>query len=84
MPQLTNASIASECERIGKHLTACGAASSEIIRIQIGIEETLLRYREAFGDTAEFKIDFGKRLGRISVQLTVPGPMQDASVKYRL
>lgn len=52
MSQLTNAEIASECERIRERLNDSRVASQAIIRIQIGVEETLLRYREAFGEAS--------------------------------
>ncbi|MBE6015779.1 MAG: dicarboxylate/amino acid:cation symporter [Lachnospiraceae bacterium] len=49
--------------------------SKDLIRIKLGIEETLLFYREAFGEDAEFLMEKGASFGRRKIRVSVRGNM---------
>ena len=49
----------------------------EIVRIRLGMEEILLRYREQLGEEREFHLKFGKSLGRTKISVSVQGMMFD-------
>lgn len=52
-----------------------------IIRIRLGIEEALLRYRDAYGEDKEFVLKLSDGLGRKRVSISVEGYMLDPFAK---
>ncbi len=53
--QLTNENIAAAAAAAEVFLREAGAASTDILRVKLAVEETLLKYREAFGSGAVFE-----------------------------
>ena len=55
--------------------------SKNIIRIRLGIEEALIRYREDFGEDRPFVLKLSDGLGQINVSVSVKGHMLDPFLK---
>ena len=55
--------------------------SKNIIRIRLGIEEALIRYREDFGEDRPFVLKLSDGLGQIKVSVSVKGHMLDPFLK---
>lgn len=73
---LDNENIANACKKAELYFTQKGTEQSEIRRILMGMEETLLRYRDRLGG-GEFDLALGGRFGSVKIKLTVPGIMLD-------
>ena len=77
MPKFTRKEISLACEEAEAYLRDNSVDTKEVIRMRLNMEETLLRYREKLGEDAEFRLEKGKRLGRVKFRISVPGPMTD-------
>ena len=75
--QLTNENIAAAAAAAEVFLREAGAASTDILRVKLAVEETLLKYREAFGSGAVFWQRCTKRMNRLRVEVSVPGMSLD-------
>lgn len=75
--QLTNENIAAAAAAAEAFLREAGAASTDILRVKLAVEETLLKYREAFGSGAVFWQRCTKRMNRLRVEVSVPGMSLD-------
>lgn len=53
----------------------------DILRVRLGMEESLLRYRDAFGEEKKFILKIADGLGRIRISVYVKGGMVDPFVK---
>lgn len=60
-----------------KFLTDKHVASKDITRIRLGLEDTLLRYQEYFGEDTRFILKCTKFAGNIKVTIFVKGLMYD-------
>ena len=49
----------------------------DIIRIRLAMEEALLNYQGALSEAEPFSMRCVKRLGRLRIELSVPGPRYD-------
>ncbi len=81
MPHLNETDIASVCREAETFFTDSGVSSREIIRLRIDLEEALLHYSRQLGPGTEFRVDYGRRFGRVKVRIIVPGPMSDPFVR---
>jgi len=79
MEQFTfsNSCIDSVSEKTEEFLKAENVASGDIIRVKLMIEESLLKCREALGEDSVFSVKFIKRLGKIRIELHIPGKCID-------
>ena len=74
---LTNENIAQTSSLAEKTLGEWGVDARNIIQIRLAVEETLLKYQEAFGAEAVFAQKYIKRLNRIRLELFLPGERVD-------
>ena len=75
--KLNNENIAHASSLAEKTLGEWGVDARNIIQIRLAVEETLLKYQEAFGVEAVFKQKYIKRLNRIRLELFLPGERVD-------
>ena len=75
--RLSSENIAAACSDTTLFLKQNHIDPKEIIRQQISLEETLIRYQAEFGSEAMFELELGKRFGRVKIRITVEGPMLD-------
>ena len=75
--RLSSENIAAACTDTALFLKENKIDPKEIIRQQISLEETLIRYQAEFGSEAMFELELGKRFGRVKIRITVEGPMLD-------
>lgn len=73
---LTNENV----DRAAEFLGECGLERKDCLRLRMTIEETLLKYQETLGTEGGFSIRCVKRLGRVRVELTVPGERIDPAL----
>ena len=73
--KLTDANINMTCGEAEAFLTKRNTDSKERIRTIFSLEETLLKYKNAFGSDSEFFADFGSGFRRNLIRLSVPGGM---------
>ena len=77
MALLTVKEIDQACKETEAYMREKGINQKEIIRINISLEEALLRFQEQLGSEADFVIERGMRMGNIKIRLSVRGPMLD-------
>ena len=53
----------------------------DILKIRLGLEEALLRFRERFGEDTVFLLKYGRVFKAFKVELSVPGAMFDPFVE---
>lgn len=70
---LTNENIEAAVSRVSEFLDGYKLEQKESLRLSLSLEEALLRYRDAFGETAAFAIKCAQRLGRLRIELAVDG-----------
>jgi len=75
--KLNNENIARTSSLAEKTLGEWGVDARNIIQIRLAVEETLLKYQEAFGVEAVFAQKYIKRLNRIRLELFLPGERVD-------
>ena len=75
--KLNNENIAQTSSLAEKTLGEWGVDARNIIQIRLAVEETLLKYQEAFGVEAVFAQKYIKRLNRIRLELFLPGERVD-------
>ena len=75
--RLSSENIAAACTDTALFLKENKIDPKEIIRQQISLEETLIRYQAEFGSEAMFELELGKRFGRVKIRITVEGKMLD-------
>jgi len=75
--QLTSHSINQAVKEAEEYLDQKKTDSKDLIRIKLGIEETLLFYQRELGENAWFSMDKGTLLGRRKIRLSIRGTMQN-------
>lgn len=75
--KLSNENIAQASSLAEKMLEEWGVDARNILQIRLAVEETLLKYQEAFGAEAVFAQKYIKRLNRIRLELFLPGERVD-------
>lgn len=74
MTYLLNAeNIASAIECMSEQLADKRPDKKEIIRLQLSVEDILLKYLDNGNPKSEFSILVGQRLGKVTIKLVVPG-----------
>ena len=74
---LINENIAAAVEEVEQFMTTSEVDGKEILRIRLAVEEALLNYRRIMGMDAVFSLLCIRRLGRIRVELHIPGAQFD-------
>ena len=74
---LTNENIVTAVEEVERFMAASRVDDKEILRIRLAVEEALLNYRKAMGMDARFSLLCIKRLGRLRIELRIPGDRLD-------
>lgn len=75
--QLTLENINKAVETTEAYLRERNCDNTEIIKLRLGLEEVLLRFRDTFGEEKEFKLSYGKYFGTTKIVLNVPGESYD-------
>ena len=75
--KLSNENIAQASSLAEKTFGEWGVDARNILQIRLAVEETLLKYQEAFGAEAVFAQKYIKRLNRIRLELFLPGERVD-------
>lgn len=75
--KLTLGGIDAAVTEVETYLTERKKDKKDVLRIRLGVEETLLRYREQFGEDTEFFLKCGKSLGRTKVSVSLRCAMFD-------
>lgn len=66
---------------VEKFLTEKKVAQKDVLKIRLGVEETLIKYKEYFGEDTKFNLRCTKRLGNIKTSIAVKGLMYDPYAK---
>ncbi len=74
---LTNENIEVAVEQTQEFLRKYKVDSKDVLRTTLALEDTLLNYRDAFGETAVFSLKCVQRFRRLRVELTVNGTNLD-------
>ena len=77
---LTNENIAAAVEEVENFAAASRVEPKEVVRIRLAVEEALLNYRSTMGEDAVFSLLCVRRLGRLRVELHIPGLRYDPFV----
>ena len=75
--KLTLPGIEAAVTEVEAYLTERKKDKKDVLRIRLGMEEALLRYREQFGEEKEFFLKCGKSLGRTKISISIRGNMFD-------
>ena len=75
--KLSNENIAQASDVAEKTFGEWGVDARNILQIRLAVEETLLKYQEAFGREAEFAQKYIRRFKRIRLELSVIGERFD-------
>lgn len=75
--KLSNENIAQASDLAEKTFGEWGVDARNILQIRLAVEETLLKYQEAFGREAEFAQKYIRRFKRIRLELSVIGERFD-------
>ena len=78
---LTPSGIDESLRQVISFLTEKKTEKKNILRIRMGLEESLLDYRDAFGEEKKFLLKMSDGLGQIRVSVSVAGYMLDPFVK---
>lgn len=71
--KLTNENIGKITEFVSEFLKKHKVEQKDILRVTLALEDTLLNYRDAFGESAVGGVRCLSRFGRLRVELTVNG-----------
>lgn len=74
---LSNENIDTRIKETEKFLSEANVDDKDMIRIRLAMEETLLNYQKILGETESFSQRCVKRLGRLRIELSVPGIRHD-------
>lgn len=75
--KLNNEGIDSAANKAEEFLTEMKIPHKDVLRVRLGVEETLIRYRQQYGEDADFEIKGSKRFKRTSISLFIEGRMWD-------
>ena len=75
--QINNANIEELVQKAGRELERVGVEDADRLRFCLSAEELLLAARDAFGETAGFRLELRKKNGREIAELSFPGPETD-------
>ena len=75
--KLTREGIDAASEEIVSYLSTRRIDRKEILRIRLGMEDTLLRYQTEFGEETAFSLQCGKSVGTQKVSVRIRGTMFD-------
>lgn len=70
---LENSNIVIACRKVSEFLKKEKVNSSDSLRITLAMEELLIKYQEDFGETECFSLRLLKRMGSLSIELSVSG-----------
>ena len=74
---LSNAGINTAADETEQFLSEANVDGKDILRIRLALEEALLNYQGALGENGSFFVRYVKRLGRLRIELSVPGLRYD-------
>lgn len=74
---LSGSNIDLTSQEVGRFLAGADVDRREALRIQLILEEILLKYREAFSEEAVFRIRCSRRLPAIRIEVLIPGEAFD-------
>lgn len=74
---LSNENIDIRIKEAEQFLSEANVDGKDILRIRLAMEETLLNYKNILGETESFSLRCVKRLGRLRIELSVPGIRYD-------
>ena len=74
---LSNENIDTRIKEAERFLSEANVDGRDVIRIRLAMEETLLNYQKILGETESFSQRCVKRLGRLRIELSVPGIRHD-------
>ena len=74
---LSNAGINTAADEAEQFLSEANVDGKDILRIRLAMEEALLNYQGALGENGSFSVRYVKRLGRLRIELSVPGLRYD-------
>jgi len=74
---LSNENIDTRIKEAEQFLSEASVDSKDMIRIRLAMEEALLNYQKVLGETESFSLRCVKRLGRLRIELSVPGLRYD-------
>jgi len=74
---LSNENIDIRIKEAEQFLSEANVDGKDILRIRLAMEETLLNYKNMWGETESFSLRCVKRLGRLRIELSVPGIRYD-------
>ena len=74
---LSNENIDTRIKEAEQFLSEANVDGKDILRIRLAMEETLLNYQKILGETESFSLRCVKRLGRLRMELSVPGLRYD-------
>ena len=75
--KLSNENINAAANEAQQFLSEVNVDGKDIIRIRLAMEEALLNYQGALSEAEPFSMRCVKRLGRLRIELSVPGPRYD-------
>lgn len=79
--KLNSEGIDAASEEIAQFLAGPKTDKKEALRVRLGAEETLLRFRDQFGEETEFELRLSRLFGSIRVSVEIPGRMYDPFVR---
>lgn len=74
---LSNENIDTRIKEAERFLSEANVDGRDVIRIRLAMEEALLNYQKLLGETESFSLRCVKRLGRLRIELSVPGARYD-------
>ena len=74
---LTNHDIDVACHEVETFCERANGEKRDILRTRLAVEETLLKYQEAFGTKGTFQFQCRKRINRLYAGLSIPGERND-------
>lgn len=74
---LTNENIAAAVAEVERLAAVSKVDGKEAVRIRLAVEEALLNYRKSMGADAVFSLLCVRRLGRLRIELRIPGSRFD-------
>ncbi len=75
--KLNNKGIDSAAKKAEEYLTEMKIPHKDVLRVRLGVEETLIRYRQQYGEDVDFEIKGSRRFRRTNISLFIEGRMWD-------
>ncbi len=75
--KLNERNIDTVCKEANAYLVSRKTNPKDLVHTKLSMEEVLLTYLDAFGNEAEFSVDYGGGLTKNKIRLTVPGASLD-------